>query len=132
MVQRYTSRQRSIPYSREGPNEEKGGPEFECLWLNVRVGAVLTCGEHLHARIISVRGKISANITSLTGPLFIEMPIFCIPSKVGKQSERSRIVYVWYGYRFCLWSTISRLEFELFWRFGIFRLSFYACRLFFV
>ena len=34
MAQRYTSSLRSIPLSWEGPTEEKGGPEFECMWFS--------------------------------------------------------------------------------------------------
>jgi hypothetical protein len=51
MVQGYTSRQRSIPESREGPNKEKGGsgirvPVDLCRWKSavLGLGQLLKCG----------------------------------------------------------------------------------------
>ena len=44
---------------------------------------LLTRGKYLHDRIISLRGKIWANTTSLTPPLFIEVSV---PSNESKRS----------------------------------------------
>ena len=40
-----------------------------------RVGIWLTCWKHLHDNIISQRVEVWDNKTSLTPPLFIEMPV---------------------------------------------------------
>jgi hypothetical protein len=47
-------------------------------------GILLTCEKHLHNRIISKRGEGFGHKTSLTPPIFIELPV---PSQ---ESERSR------------------------------------------
>ena len=39
----------------------------------VRAGILLTCGKHLHDRIISLREEVWADKTSLTLPLSIEV-----------------------------------------------------------
>jgi hypothetical protein len=44
-------------------------------WLYVRVDILLTCGKHLHDRIISPRGDVWDHKISLTLPLFIEVPV---------------------------------------------------------
>ena len=41
--------------------------------LYVRVHILLTCGKHLHARIISLRGLVPQ--ANLIAPLFIEVPV---------------------------------------------------------
>ena len=41
----------------------------------VRADILLTCRKHLHHRIISLRGEDCAHKTSLTPPLFIEVPV---------------------------------------------------------
>ena len=51
--------------------------------LCVRVDHLLTCGKHMHDGIISLRGDVCAQKTSLTLPLFIEVSV---PSQ---ESERS-------------------------------------------
>ena len=63
--------------------------------LNVRVGILITRGRHLHACIISLRGEVWANKTSLTPPHFIEV--------AGPSQERERscicvlgVSTVWY------------------------------------
>jgi hypothetical protein len=43
--------------------------------LYVRVGILLSCGKHLHDRLISIRGEVWVHKSSLTLPLFIEMPV---------------------------------------------------------
>ena len=58
-------------------------------WLYVRVDILLTCGKHLHDRIISLRGEIWtgevwAHKTNLTLPHFIEVPVL-------QESQRSYI-----------------------------------------
>ena len=58
-------------------------------WLYVSTvicdgGILLTCEKHLHNRIISKRGEGFGHKTSLTPPIFIELPV---PSQ---ESERSR------------------------------------------
>ena len=53
--------------------------------LYVRVDNLLTCGKHLHDCIISLREEIWAQKTSLTLPLFTEVPV---PSQ---ESELSHI-----------------------------------------
>ena len=42
--------------------------------LYVEIDIVLACGTHLHDRIISLRGEFWTYKTSLTPPLFIEVP----------------------------------------------------------
>ena len=44
-------------------------------WLYARVDILLTCGKHLHDRIISLRGDVWDHKISLTPPLFIEVPV---------------------------------------------------------
>ena len=44
-------------------------------WLYVRVGILLTCGKHLHDRIMSVTGEIGLHKASLTPSPFIEVPV---------------------------------------------------------
>jgi len=51
--------------------------------LCVRVEILLTCGKHVHHRIISLRGETWAYKTCLTPPLFIEAPVPLYP-KTGK------------------------------------------------
>ena len=41
----------------------------------MRVGILLTCGKDLHVRIISLRREVWDHTTSLTPPLFIEVPV---------------------------------------------------------
>jgi hypothetical protein len=41
----------------------------------VRVGILLTCGKHLHACIISLKKEVWVHKTSLTLPLFMEVPV---------------------------------------------------------
>jgi hypothetical protein len=48
----------------------------------------LACGKHLHDRIISLKGEVCANKTSLTPPLCIEVSV---PSQ---ECERSCHVFV--------------------------------------
>jgi hypothetical protein len=43
--------------------------------LYVRADNLLTCRKHVHHRIISLRGEDCAHKTSLTPPLFIEVPV---------------------------------------------------------
>ena len=43
--------------------------------LYVSVGILITCGKHLHDYIISLRGQVWAQKTSLTPPLLIEVPV---------------------------------------------------------
>ena len=53
------------------------------FWFYMRVGTLLTCGKHLHERIISLRGKICIHKTRLTPPLLIEVHV---PSQENEQS----------------------------------------------
>jgi hypothetical protein len=53
--------------------------------LYVRTSILLTCGMHLHDRIISLTGEIWTHTTILTLPLFIEVP------GPNTESERSCI-----------------------------------------
>ena len=53
--------------------------------LYVRLGILLKCGNHLHNRIISLRGGVCECKTSLTPPFLIEVPV---PSQ---ENERSYI-----------------------------------------
>jgi len=39
------------------------------------VGTLLTCGKNRHDRIISLRGEVWTHKTSLTPPLYIEVPV---------------------------------------------------------
>jgi hypothetical protein len=47
---------------------------------------LLSCGKHLHDRLISIRGEILVHKTTLTLPLFIEMP--------ASSQESGRIHYI--------------------------------------
>jgi len=38
-------------------------------------GILLTCGDHLHDRIIALSREVCAHKTSLTPPLFIDVPV---------------------------------------------------------
>ena len=49
----------------------------------MRVDIVLTCAKHLHDHIISLKGQVGVNKTSLIPPYFILVPV---PSQ---KSERS-------------------------------------------
>jgi hypothetical protein len=51
--------------------------------LYVSVGILITCGKHLHDYIISLRGQVWAQKTSLTPPLLIEVPV---PRQESEQS----------------------------------------------
>ena len=51
--------------------------------LYVRVSILLTCRKRLHDHIISLKRKVWAHKTSLTLPLFIEVPV------PNQESERS-------------------------------------------
>ena len=51
---------------------------------NPHTGILLMCENHMHDRIISLRGKIWAHKTSLTRPLFIEVLVVS-----SQDSERS-------------------------------------------
>ena len=51
--------------------------------IYVRVDIILTCEKHLLVCIISLRGKVLVHRTSLTPPLFIEVPV---PSQESEQS----------------------------------------------
>jgi len=83
--------------------------------LYARVGILLTSGKHLHDRIISQRGEFWSHKTSLTLPLFIEVPV---PSQ---ESERSCICVL--GVSILPLSTILILE--LFRQCGILCFSFF-------
>ena len=56
---------------------------FTIMLLYVRVGDLLTCGEHWHDDIISLRGENYAHQTSITPPLFIEVSV---PNKESDSS----------------------------------------------
>jgi len=43
--------------------------------LYLKVGILLTCGKHYHDHIISLRDEVLDYKTSLTQPLFIEVPV---------------------------------------------------------
>ena len=43
--------------------------------LYVRLGILLKCGNHLHKRIISLRGEACERKTSLIPPFLIEVPV---------------------------------------------------------
>ena len=62
--------------------------------LYVKVAILLACGKHLHDRIISLRMEACVLNTSLTPPLFIQMPV---PIQLSKLH-----IFVCQGYRFCL------------------------------
>ena len=66
--------------------------------LYVRVGILLTRGKLLHDCIISLRGEVWVHKTSLTPPLFIEVPV---PSQ---ESERSCICVCPCFFYFLPWS----------------------------
>jgi len=51
--------------------------------LCVSIGILLTCGEHLHDRIISLRGAVWVHNSSLTQELYTEVPV---PSKDSESS----------------------------------------------
>ena len=51
--------------------------------LCVSVDILLTCGVHLHARIISLRGAVWVHTSSLTQELYTQVPV---PSKESKRS----------------------------------------------
>jgi hypothetical protein len=53
-----------------------------------RLAEKLECGKHLHDRIISLKGEVCANKTSLTPPLCIEVSV---PSQ---ECERS-VMYLY-------------------------------------
>ena len=53
--------------------------------LCVRGGVLPTCGGQLHDRIAPLRGGVWAHNTSLTPPLFIEVPV---PSQEMERSYR--------------------------------------------
>ena len=61
---------------------------------NPHTGILFTCEKHLHDYIISLRGKVWAHKTSLTQPLYIEVPVS------SQESERS-CMYV-LAISFCL------------------------------
>jgi len=71
----------------------------------MRAGILLTCGKHLHDHIISLRGEVWANTTSLTPPSFIEVPV---PSQ---ESERSYMYICVLGLSILPLSMIIRLDF---------------------
>jgi hypothetical protein len=48
---------------------------FIITLLYVRVGILITYGKHFDDCIISLRGEVWAHKTSLTTPLFIEVPV---------------------------------------------------------
>ena len=48
----------------------------------MRVGILLTCGKHLHDRILALQGEVWVHKTSLKPSLFIEVPI------LSQESER--------------------------------------------
>jgi hypothetical protein len=56
--------------------------------LYVCVGILLTCGKHLHDRIISVRGNPLAHKPSSSLPLFIEVSV------QSQECERSCIFVI--------------------------------------
>jgi hypothetical protein len=43
--------------------------------LYLRISILLTCGKHLHDRIILLRGNLWSHKTSLTPPFCIEAPV---------------------------------------------------------
>ena len=47
-------------------------------WLYVKVGILLTREKHLQDRIISIRRDVWVHKTSLTPPLFIEVPVLSL------------------------------------------------------
>jgi hypothetical protein len=51
--------------------------------LYVRLGILLKCGNHLHNRIISLRGEACERKTSLAPPFLIEVPV---PSQENERS----------------------------------------------
>jgi len=71
-------------------------------WLYVLVVILLTCGKHLHARIISLIGEVWAHKISLSPPFFIDVPV---PSQ---ESERSCICVL--GVSILPLSTILRFD----------------------
>jgi hypothetical protein len=52
-------------------------------YLYLKVSIVLTCGKHLYDVIISQRGEVYNHTTSLTPPLFIEVPV---PNQINGMS----------------------------------------------
>jgi hypothetical protein len=56
---------------------------FTIMLLYVRVGDLLTCGEHWHDDIISLRGENYAHQTNIVPPLFIEVSV---PNKESDSS----------------------------------------------
>ena len=54
-------------------------------WLYVSAGILMTFGENLHGRIISLREEISAHKARLRPPIFIEGTV------ISEESERSCI-----------------------------------------
>jgi hypothetical protein len=71
--------------------------------LNIFVYYILlTCGKHLHDRIISLREYVIAHSTSLTTPLFIEVHVS------SQKSERSyKCVYricIPLRFFYCIWN----------------------------
>jgi hypothetical protein len=53
--------------------------------LYVKLGILIKCGNHLHNRIISLRGEVFERKTSLTPSFLIDVPV---PSQ---ENERSYI-----------------------------------------
>ena len=70
--------------------------------LYVRVGILLTCGKHLHDRIISLRGEVWSHKASLVPLFFYEV------SFPSQKCERSCICLL--GLSFLSLSTIFQLE----------------------